>query len=648
MLKIKYFRKYSRVLLLVFMSLLLVVFLVGDVIGRAVERDGFQDQKIGTIDGVAVYQSAVNRATSDVDLASSLGIQPPPTQGEDRAQQDLSAYLLIHEAERLGVRVSRERVIEQLRNSGVPTQVLDVVRQRGNRSLNSVYDSLGRVMATFVLFGYEGEAAFGTSQPRLQKAYRDQYQEADARLAVIDSKAFLVHVGEPTEEELAAHFEACKDRTTQHTEQELVYGYRVPDKVELEYLTIDPAALRATIQVRERDARRYYEEHIQKYRRPVDGPSPFQLDEAAQPEMITPEFEEVKDEVKEDVRAQKAVEDAQRLINEIQAEAHRPWDQAPVGADGQRQAPDAASEVSFASLQEKYAGQANVVYRKTGLLDVAALRREPGIGRARITKENRAIDAPALAFTALGAAAPGQDAVMLHVNEPSEVLFENKPLPSGASGPYQAYVFRVVRVAPAGPPASIEDVREQVVSDLSTLKAHEMAGEQARQLADRAREVGLVAAVEQDEALRDLLRGPEPDTEATTQPSPARQRYLDRLGPLTPERFTRQANFLRAASVYCRALHEELFKAAESAGGGRPVAVAPAASYFCWVVGEALEIKPIYQVNFAAARGQLEQQLSQQAQFTFARTWFDAENIRKRTRFEPIVQSGEELDDESQ
>jgi hypothetical protein len=392
------FRKYSRVLLLVFMSLLLVVFLLGDVIGRAGSNRQMRDVEIGQAFGKPVFLSQTQRAEDDFELTARLGMRTPPVVSQDLQEQNVARYLLMEEARRAGIVVGREEIIEGLGQAPGLSILLDRARRDTGRSLNSIYDSVARVIATTVLARHQAGALAVASLPEIEHAYRDQNQQARILVSVIDAKAFLPNIPEPTEEELQAHFEECKDRVAAHTDQARVCGYRIPDRVQVEYLTVDPDAIKNEVRISARERLRYYEENQHKYTKELDESTPFALGDSAEPQKIQLTYEEVEDQVRDDCRAAKAVQEAQRLVNDIHREARLPWESAPLGEDDVRQAPPADAIVSFEELREKFSSTYPVIYQKTELVTERELRRERGFGRASAVVDRQPVPTPTLAF----------------------------------------------------------------------------------------------------------------------------------------------------------------------------------------------------------------------------------------------------------
>lgn len=653
------FRKYSRVLLLVFMSLLLVVFLLGDVIGRASRGPRGRDLKLGEVFGEPVYASQARLAADEFALARQLGFTTPDPwiDAESPQERDLVLFLLLKEAEHTGVRIGRDDVVEALRQDPDSARVLEAIRKTTGRSLNSIYDALRRVAAVTWLFRRQMEAVTPVSLPQLERAYRDQHQNARVLISVIDAEALLKQVPEPTEAELQAHFEQAKDRRTAHTDEELVFGYRLEDRVQVEYLTVDPVKMRELVSVREKEAQRYYRDHQNQYVRTVAGQP------GEKPQIVPLEYEEIKQRVREDCRAAKAIEEAQRLVNDLEHEARRPWRTVAVDESGLSERPPDEQIVSFAELRARFADRGPIEYHKTGLVTLEELYAEPGFGQAGKSTEQGRILAPALAFRVEGLAEPDPKdrRPILRLYEPGPVVVREEPAATDFAPPVsQAYLFRVTRVAPAGPPAALDDVRPAAVRNLKRLKAFELAGRHARALAEEARRVGLKQAVAAAKELRALLgevpSASQPATAAagqsssaaTTQPTgsaatqPIRQnRYIRMLKPFAPRQFLRLPRGGLPNIGVARHLHERVFALAATAdsqpGAGHRVVAVPLARQFKWAVVELLGIEPIYRGEFELARERLERQLGWSRQQMFVVGWFKAANVIKRTGFVPAA-----------
>lgn len=615
-------RDNSRVLMLIAMALLLVVFLLGDVINSMSHSGGEQNFAVAKVFGRTLRARELAALHQDQRIAASFQIGTPPVWADSDAQVSDGRALLILEAEHLGVRVPREQVIQMLAQAQVPGTYLEEVRRQTGRSLNSIYDAIGRVLATRTLYAMQLEAALTESLPRLEKLYRDQNQIADVLLSIIDAKALLDEVPEPTEEQLLEHFEQFKDRTPAHTEDELVFGYRSPDRVQVEYLTVDPAEIQPSVRVSRREAEAFYEANRPRYVRPLEGPQPDSPE--AGPPQVQMTFEEAEPRVREDARAAKAIEEAQRLVNEMLEAARREF---RADADPQTQA------ALFTAIRERFRDRHPIAHRTTALATAAELRTELGFGRAQLLIGRRSISAVDLALRVQGIVEPqeGDELPLLALYEPApDPGIEARPDPTGRPVPYQAYMFRVIQVSPAGPPASLDEVRDQVRADWKLARAHELAGEQARALAEAARTVGLRQAVE---AATDLRARLETDAGSDTSSAPSASAAA-LLGPTRPANFRRQASPLANLGL-APELHKKVFALGElpEAEGVHRVLAAPVAKNFKWVVAELEGVRPIYQGDFDAKRENLERTTMFTRQSEFMRQWGDIANIHARTGY---------------
>jgi hypothetical protein len=216
-------------------------------------------------------------------------------------------------------------------------------------------------------------------------------------------------------------------------------------------------------------------------------------------------------------------------------------------------------------------------------------------------------------------------------------VISRRPDPrTNQSRPYQAFLFRVVEIRPSEPPASLDDVRKQVVEDWKLSQAHELAKAQAEALAVKAREIGLAAAVEQATDLKATLTAAEQAASQPAQESAPTPGYVKDLTPFSPSRLTREASFVENLGVV-KDLPKELFALAdEPATDTAPahrLAVMPLANQFRWVIGELVEVKPIYEEAFQQTLAQAAQRPPNAELKRFATEWRSPELVQQRTGY---------------
>lgn len=640
----RFFRKYSRFFILGFMSLLLVIFLIQDAVMRGQQsgRAEVDKTEIGRAFGKPVLRRDIMRAGIDVDIADALGMSGLPIPGKDEFERNLNAHLLMQEAERMGVRASREEIRSRLEQTPGAGAAFDAVCERFRCAPETVNAALERVTSVADLMEVMYEAATGESGPRMQERYRKQAQQIDALVSAIDARAFLANVTEPTEAEIQAHFEEAKDRSNAHTDEALVYGYRIPDRVRIEYLTIDPKEFIPLVSARDRELRRYFEQNQSKYSKPVEGPL---APDAPAPPPVPMTFEEAREKVKEDFRLARAAEEAQSLLNRIRDEAYLPWREMKPDAEGHRPAPETQANVSFEQLAAKYSKEVKVVHRTTDLLTADKLTTEPWLQRASVTENRRPVRAAMLALHVEGLPKQGMlaDRPQLRILEPSPLMVaQGMAMPGQPQSQTQAYIFRVVDAVPAGPPASLDDVREQLVKNLKMKKALDLAGEHARNIAERAKVVGLAAAMAEATDLKQMVL--DADTAAKASPGDSMNpgNYTVKLDPVAPTRFTSSDLFssnFRSQTAGKLAVAATTQPASESERF-RVVTSCNATTQTCGII-QVNGIKPLYEDDYKKARQSLESMAMRESQWKFVRSWMDPASIHKRAGLTLAIDAGQ-------
>lgn len=638
------FRHYGRSLVLIVMCLLLAIFLIGDVVGmrgRGRGGSGRSDFAIGTAFGHTVYQSDLERAEQAAEIASRFGIGLPLPGNVEQREHLICTYLLIEEARQAGVRFSREEA-ERVVNTRDP-QLAESVRVRYGQSMDGLYEAVSQVLGALVFAQTQAESATAESPARLEHIYRDQFQQAEVQAAAIDAKGLLARVPEPTEEELTANFEAGKNREDGHTDDGLAFGYLTKDRVRIEYLTVDPKICENSIRVRDRDIQRFYDENTKRYTRPVATSAPTAPGQKPPTEVIP--LAECRERVKADVRRERAIEESQRLMNDVLREARRPWDAITPDDKGVRAAPATEAQVSFEALAAKFAGEVAVERHTTELEDAATLAADPILGRAGELINQRRMPISALAFRVEGIATPAEA-------DPTPILKRNEPklamtpdMAGGQQKPYQLFVYRVLEVAPKGPPASLNDVRDKVIENVKLTKAYAMAGDYARSIAEKARAVGLAKALEEAGEVATILKEADAKSAAATQAASAPAQpvtnyaKLFEIHPAAP--FSRRSVFLPGIGAAPK-LKDELFTDSTTSQPASQPALQPGEHRvlvsrdprdFRWILAQVDEIKPIYRGSYEAVRPQIEQQLSQSMSQQFLRLWADPQDIRRRSGF---------------
>lgn len=594
----KWMRKNSRAVVFVFMALLLVAFLLGDVlqwlgggggevnrtVGRAVNYD------INFTYSDAQYIDRVQQAGGLIGIrAASI-----PT---------LEFFLLAKEADRMGIQVGPDQVRQRLVDAAGAQvdQLVSNLMTNMRVSQDGLFDMLAIGMKVEQAVMLQSLGA-GDSAPRMRHKFAEQSQAAEFRMSVIDAAALLPAVPEPTESELQAFFEKHRDQPPQPggagaslagQDQNLSFGYRLPDRVQIEYITLAPEQIK-TVRVRAAEAEKFFQQHPERYMKTVSPDAAA----SAPADQVPMTFAEAESQVREDYRQIKAIETAQQILNDLRSEAFQPWSVQPLDEKNFRRPPP--NPVSLKQLADRHSTKNPIEYGVTDLVAASDLAKAfPKMPRYRGGGPGVNLGAYAFRVQGLYTPTPERPEEMLAVGEPSQVLLSDQYV-QGKTMPYQPYLFRVVKIGPAGPPEDFATVREQVRQDLKLQRAFDLAGEHARTLASAAESVGLDQAVEQAGELKQLLASA---ATAASQPSDAApaQEALRLLEPSQPMvRFTRSSPSLPGIGAIPNAA-ELIFGLAKKEGEHRTAAVpAPAAKK--WLVVELLNVGDLYEGDFIAQR----------------------------------------------
>ena len=347
----------------------------------------------------------------------------------------------------------------------------------------------------FLQFGYyqgaavEIESAFRgsprLSEPMLTRFLHDNQATTQAVAAVIPSDRYLTRTSQPDEQTLTDLFDRYK-QSLPGQGKPYGLGYRVPDRVKIEYLEITPERARERVRVDEADALSYYDTHQDKFREPVDtDPDTPDTDDQTKLKPYT----EVRAKILERLKNQKASELADRILKAAQAimlEDARGLEQK----DGYRVLPEEWEPLSMVDVAKQLHTQFDVLpvihHHQDRWLTPRQLAALPGIAASQLPNQQKAVGFMPYVFSAKEWSRPepvdGLMSLRLQAKMPSTTLVS----PEG-----HRYLFRLVAVAPSKVPASLDEARTQVERDAKRLEAFRLLTEESATWLERAQRDGL-------------------------------------------------------------------------------------------------------------------------------------------------------------
>ena len=490
---LKFFHKYMKYILVGIVSLLMIAFLIQGAMQWLVEPNQ-SNITIGQIGDTKIKVGDEQAAQLELNLLKSLALPPLSS----LAEVDRMAWLLIQrDARAMGLSASQYEVSTMLQSMGMDKATLPAFSAALGgrheqiqtairnwliaRQYEELIYGLAHIDLNERLDSYQQFSQFGHSNPYLlhlmltitrghprlsepviRHFLSDRLAKVRIKAIKIDSSRHMAQLEPPTEQTLLKLFESHKD----HLPDEGQIGYRSPDQIQLEYLSIPIDRIIATIDVSDADAMTYYDNNREDYRVEPDSDSPQEEKYAYQ------EYDQVRDQIMSKLRQGRASQLGRQMIKAAQAMLmdqvqsfpktngyyDRPTDWLPMSL----------TEVAKA-LQLKFGILVDVVLDDSRWLDRNGSADLPGIGQSHMVIGREVHFFVDYAFSTQEISNDKKDlslALMrLQTKLPSQMLIN--------SSNRNLYCFRLVNARPNRIPQSLDEVREKVIEDANQQAAYE-------------------------------------------------------------------------------------------------------------------------------------------------------------------------------
>lgn len=652
----KFFRKYNKHLLAIFMVLLLIVWLGGQAIQNLFAPNPLM-QSIGTVGGHKLIQGDLKSAGDETRILQSLGLpwMKPWLPSLSQARFDFNPpidemdwLLLRHEADTLGLGITKSQVDSYKQALGMTATDMARIANRfgvSEATIDSAIADFLRIRSTFT----ELQSAIFVPEPELRTIARNVGETVTIRSVGLPAALFIDDTEPIDEARIKAQFEKWKDVLP--GEGDLGAGFRHPDRVEIEYVVANADAVAPTVAISRDEAKEYWQKNKKKFLRPkTDEPESQPADENAtsQPASQPAEppyyetFMEAEPDVLAELRKNRAPNEAQRLLSEmLTTEVIGDWNGIePDAITGFLTAPDVAKGEDYLADRVERFVKAHPVYKnvfqvhRTPLVSSEQLAKLPGVGNATAPV---ASDTPFIAqeigiaqdaFDVQGLVKPSKDRSAAH--QPLSLYQFSPKIYRDDTG--SAYVFRVVRVVPSAPPTSLNEVRDAVVHSLRIESGFERARKAASDLLNKAEETSLkLAWLEYPDLpakLDELRKTTDADTRA--------------WGDQLPPKFARR-NYAGTPPTVMGIQSEDLvdgaFEAAKefdpSDPKQKPHTVVELPKHQLILVLAVEDFRPLYESDFQARRQRDQRFIVMQRNRQLVADWFDPKNIRARVDYKP-------------
>ncbi len=486
---LKFFRKYNKWILGVGGSLLMVVFLIQPVMSMF-QADPMK-MALGTTDAGDLTRGDVISATSELNLLRQFGLSLDRDPNEDSTNNDpLRWALILKDAQSLGLSASMREIDLLQLDLGQSAADIELIASRINATPGYVRQAMrdwlivqqykelvagqahlpGRDRARLMRgaltdpqsYRFYEAMAYGTSRlskPLVEHFLQDQGAQVSGQVVVIRADQFLADSPTPTEAEIQALYEQYKDSLPGRGEP-YGFGYRVPDRVKIEYLSIPMDDARQKVKVSEADALGHYRQYPQRFGGELAS---------AQSQAVAPKpYEQVRDDVIEDLTSQRAFE----LVEKMAKAAYGFFYEDTRGMakhNDYRVVEDASALTSMREiadrLESEYGLLPNVHTAEGGWVNAEALIALPGIGQGRLA-DNLRVDFTSFVLS-VKELEPSTDNPLLPRR--LQVGLAGSPIIDRDSS---RYVFRLTAAQPTHLPESLDAVRARVTQDTRKLNAY--------------------------------------------------------------------------------------------------------------------------------------------------------------------------------
>lgn len=514
---LKWFRLYNKYILAVGGALLMVAFLIQGTLSMLHPTPA--DEPLGAIGGQEITRGDQMQAAREIAIINRVHPILSPLTPEDPMQW----LLMLHEAQTMGISASNHEVAELLTSLSISDEQLIQIA----RSLNEPRDAVRQTIKNWLILQHYKELVLGSShepvqyrlsqlsaifqqfeqlqqapqfmrqyylgmlmqemnrlagakprvsQPLLERFVSDQQANVKVAILQIPDAHYLDKVAPPDDATLMGLFNQYKGNLP-GASTPYGFGYKFPDRVRVEYLAVPLTRLLAVSKVTEADAVRYYDRNQTEFMLPATA-TPEATGEGANAgkdavvnvKQIKP-YDEVRAQIISQLKREEAARLGDRIIKSAQAmlfddvrnlrqnEGYRdiPADWTPTPL-----------EKVAAQLQEQFGVLPDVYSEGETWHGRQSLATIPGIGGSFLEGQTGA-GFPDYAMSARELN-PAKENPMANLR--LQVKLPSVPL-RGADG--SRFLFRLIDAQATREPASLDEVREQVVADARRVAAFELA-----------------------------------------------------------------------------------------------------------------------------------------------------------------------------
>lgn len=621
---LKFFRKYNKTLLALFMVLLMVVWLGGQALDNFLRPNMdvlVAHSKVGDI-GTLDQQAA----DSTTRLLTSMQVDwQKPVLGTLKPLDLVDWILLTREAESLETRASVASAKAWLGGeAGDAGDILHKLARRMRTKPEVILAAVGQ-LRSIQLASQAISGAAVPSEAEVRRAGRNILDKVVVHAVVLPAAAFVDKNATFTEDEIEKQWKPYRDVKDG---EGLNFGYYLPHTLLVQFIRIQPAKIAEHIGIAnlETKARKYYDEHRAEFPRTTPPPT-----EGGEPPSPLLSWEEAKEAAIAAVRKQRADEAATRLADWIVQYASESFLDVERGHDGYKPAPpQVATTEYYVKLLEQVpptiAVSEGVDIGMSGNFTQENVQVVPGIGEASHRSPNGEVRTfKQLAFR--------NQAVVPTVPEEkggnrSDFLSLYQTCPYPVTNPDgDIYVFRVLKSGDGRPSLLASEAQDRIVEDLRLLRGMAAAKKRGEQLSRSWPDTPLKEAYADELDLAELKETEKGEGLGFFISPPVSRQQLGQLG-------SDQAATTAFAGPGIGLVPQELIETWFHLEDAEPkVIVQELKDRAAVLVVQWVETQTGREDEFARIREQIASQLADRRSRNAVSDWMDPEKIRARNGF---------------
>ena len=427
-------------------------------------------------------------------------------------------WLLAGEARRAGVQATGAQIDAlldvrgQLIAAGNPLpriSIADIISQTVGTE-GKLREAIGEYIA-IMRYASMVSKSLVLSDPELRRMVRDKTEmmTVSGEFVAFPPRLFTDRIEEPTEEEIAGQFAKFREAEQGDVTDENPYGfgYMLGDRVQVEYLKVDVAAVaevvaeefgKLSVLVQESKVREYWSNNRERFRVQVEGSADVDGQES-QPEFRDPPFDEVVLRAREQYQHAEAVRRAELIASEAKS-----LSQQKVGAKDSTSEVGSEARSDYAVIAKRLSNDAvTVLHESTDYLSMNEAGADVDLGMAYMTRNGRPIES---LLGVMFGCKPLKDGETSKLDSPPVELYDDVAPLVGFNRMMQeqaVYVVRIIGADRKRAPESLSDtgrggaaaaaldtavdegnaLRQQVIEDVRTVKQFELSREWAERFA---------------------------------------------------------------------------------------------------------------------------------------------------------------------